>query len=320
LGLCLGWAPPGLVAAEPSIWAEARNPRLRSTALTLAEVDELLSKYRRFSAEERRLSLESTFLLRRARELLEQAEAADSSNPRLWIRLAEVLYETNGTEGNRELLVRAARLFRRAAEAPLPPSDRAESLNDLAICYARLADHRQETLAYAQALALEPHAESRAVLLANQAEGLMALGEIGAAIRGYRRSLATTPDYAMILYGPTTLWGLAVALDRSGDLHGALEQVRMARAYDPDDRRLRSPTWFFLPPHDESWYAALGHWFEARASAERDDRLRAYHNAIQAWAAYLDRAPRGDRWAPLAAQRQRQCERELRQLLAGSDG
>src|SRR5690606_13296059 len=108
----------------------------------------------------------------------------------------------------------------------------ADALRALAICYARLGRHDEEIAAYAEALVIEPHADVRAVLLANRAEAFMVRGDILSAVRGYRQSLQEAPGSDA---APTTLWGLAVALDRSGDFSGALERIALARTYDAID-------------------------------------------------------------------------------------
>jgi tetratricopeptide (TPR) repeat protein len=190
-----------------------------------------------------------------------------------------------------------------------------EAWNELAVAHARLGNHAREIAAYDQALRFEPHPEERGVLLANRAEGLMALGEIRAAVASYRAALAATPGYALGFYGVTTWWGLAVALDRSGDLSGAMTQIALARAYDPEDRRLSSDSWFYLPDYDRHWYAALGRWYDARHTADDAGRFVAYEQAAAAWRSYLDHAPTTDRWRALAAARLRQCELERRKRL-----
>jgi len=108
-------------------------------------------------------------------------------------------------------------------------------------------------------------------------------------------------------------------LDRSGDLTGAMAQIQLARSYDPEDRRLSSDSWFYLPDYDRHWYAALGLWYDARLGGDRPTQLAAYERAALAWRAYLGRAPETDRWRPLAAARLRQCELQRRKLLDAAD-
>jgi tetratricopeptide (TPR) repeat protein len=243
--------------------------------------------------------------------VLEAAGARRATDPALRFRLAKIYYGLFDVERDKPLLERAAEHYAFVAQSDAPLTVRAEALNDLAICYARLGRHAEEVAAYGRALALEPHSETRAILLANRAEGMMVQGDISAAVRGYRAGLRETPAALLHQLGVTTMWGLAVSLDRSGDLEGALRQITLARGYDPVDERLRSDSWFFVPEYDDSWYTALGFWQRARATEETADRIEAYRAAIAAWRSYIDRAPEQDRWLALATLRLKQCEREL---------
>ena len=121
----------------------------------------------------------------------------------------------------------------------------------------------------------------------------------------------------MLRSGVTTLWGLAVALDRSGDLDQALRQIDLARTYDFADRALTDPAWFFVPPYDEAWYSALGQWATARHAELAAVRVEAYARAVARWRDYLSQAPPDDRWAPLARHRLAQCDRERAAYVEG---
>src|SRR5262249_6232058 len=114
--------------------------------------------------------------------------------------------------------------------------------------------------------------------------------------------------------GPTTLWGLGVALDRSGDLDSGLDAIRLARTYDAKDERINGPGWFYMPDYDRHWYEALGYWQVARkADAPLSVRVDAYARASASWDEYLARAAHdapGDHWLPLARVRAKQCEKE----------
>ncbi|MBI4703026.1 MAG: hypothetical protein HY744_18065 [Deltaproteobacteria bacterium] len=289
----------------------------------MAKVDALLVEYhklRQGSADDTGPGgplerARTALVLRQARKLLEDAQAARRPEPIWRYRLGHVLYLLFDLDGRSERLEQAAEHLHYVSESPAPAAVRAEALYKLALCFARLGRPEAESQAYSRALALEADPEARAVMLANRAESYMLEGKLAAAVAGYRASLAETPGYALSYYGVTTLWGLAVALDRSGDLAGALEQIRLARTYDPRDGRLQSDSWFFVPDYEESWYAALGHWQRARAATDPASGLTAYEAAVLAWGAYLERASPDDRWLDLAAVRRRQCELEMRRAL-----
>jgi tetratricopeptide (TPR) repeat protein len=170
---------------------------------------------------------------------------------------------------------------------------RARILARLALAYGQAGRIADEIAAYSEALAVEPLADDRARLLANRAEALMHAGNIAGAIAGYREALTVRSA------APTTLWGLAVALDRSGDLERALAAVSLARVYDPADKEINGPDWVYVPPHDKFWYEALGYWSRARSADVEGDRGDAYARAVQAWKAYAANAARDDRWLDL---------------------
>ena len=302
--------------AEPSVWTQAARPATQRLANALDEADRLLSEDLQLWLNEPATSSRRVPLLNRARQALEKVGPEHATDLELRFRLGEVYYSLYDVEEDHRRLEQAAEHLTFVADAVAPVTMRAEALKDLAICYARLGKHRNEIETYDRALAVEPHPGSRAILLANRAEGHMVQGDILSAVRGYRQSLRETPSTLVHRSGVTTLWGLAVALDRSGDLRGALEHIAQARAYDPADQNINSPSWFYVPDYDDSWYAALGHWSRARTAANRDLELDEYRDAVAAWRRYLDHAPISDHWLPLASLRLRQCEKELDEALA----
>jgi tetratricopeptide (TPR) repeat protein len=305
--------------AEPTVWARARQPSVEREEQVLRAVEELLGDANRLSETDPLAPVARGLYLRDALGRLEALGAPSSPSPALRLRYGQVTYGLWEVEHRAELLEAAAAALGFVVRSAVASSVRAEAWNDLAICLARLGRYDEEIGAYGEALRIEPHAEARAVLLANRAEGYMLQGRITAAVAGYRASLAATPSYALFHYGVTTWWGLGVALDRSGDLDGALGQIRIARSYDPSDGRLRSRSWFYLPDYDRHWYAALGHWLEARTATDPDERLAAFDRAVAAWAAYLGAAPTSDHWVALAGRRHEQCRRERSRALARSE-
>ena len=130
------------------------------------------------------------------------------------------------------------------------------------------------------------------------------------AAEGYREALRERLPAEMWRLGVTTLWGLGVALDRSGDLDAAIQAIQMARTYDPGDQQIHGPGWFYAIPHDEAWFEALGHWAAARKTDLKSVRAFAYARAIESWEEYVARAPKGDRYLPIAQARLAACEKE----------
>lgn len=312
--------------AEPSVWAAAREPSARAEATTLAEASRALSSYERARyGRGELLPVMAPVYLRAALRILTDGGAEHARDVRLRYALAYALeqagqssIDASATISDRE---RVLRLLQSVVDAPeASASLRADAYNDLAIAYARLGRHGDEVRAYDRALELQPRTESRSVLLANRAEALMAEGDITAAVAGYRASLALVSAGSaldMMAYGVTTLWGLAVALDRAGEIDQALDAIRLARSYDPGDVRLNSPSWFYGVPSDEAWYKALGAWSAARNVELDAMKLDRYGRAIEAWRAYLARATASP-WLGIARARLAQCEGERARAAARS--
>ena len=312
--ITLGAAP---TQAEPSIWQRAADPAVHRDAQLLSTAEILLGEYiylRRAPDSFRRSQI-----LQKARRTMEREGAPDSEDVQVRYHLAEIYYRLSDVERDDGRLDDAIAHLEWVAASAGPVTLRAQALHSLAICYARLERHEDEIAANQRALTIEPDVETFSLLLANQAEGYMARGDVRMAVLGYRASLASTPSYLMAERGVTTLWGLAVALDRSGDLDGALEQIALARALDPNDEQLGKPSWFFVPEYDEDWYHALGHWQLGRTLDDRDDRVHAFRAAVASLRSFVERADADDPWLPLGARRLAQCEKELTRAIQRAD-
>jgi tetratricopeptide (TPR) repeat protein len=308
LAVLLGAGPAW---AEPSIWARARRGNDEERRARLAEAEALQLKYHRLTSARREPSLgreevavlAGMYLLRSA-QLLEEAGAGVSPDPFVRLELADV-YGLLGRHAE------SAAVLERVIRADPPAVLRARAWASVAVAYAHLGRTQDEIDAYGQALTQQPLARERARLLANRAEAYMLLGDITAAVEGYRAALAMlSSDYLLFGAGPTTLWGLAVALDRGGDLDGGLEAVRLARSYDPRDQQISGPGWFYVPDYDRHWYAALGHWAVARKADVPAVQAEAYARAVAEIEAFVTSAAPDDKWLPLARVRRRQCEKE----------
>jgi tetratricopeptide (TPR) repeat protein len=307
LGSLFGASP---AAADPSVWSRARDPDLARRHAVMKEVEEVLLRYDR--SQESRFPDEywqtvTGLKLRDARKILEEAGALTSPDPMLRYRLGQVVYELRDYP-------KALAIYASIARSPaLPAPFRASALMSLGICHAHLGQRDEEIKAYTEALGLTVFSTTRSTLLANRAEAFMGKGDIIAAVQGYRDALAilgSAHPIDAIYYSVTPLWGLGVALDRSGDLEGGMQTIRLARAYDSEDKLINQSSWFYSPPHDEAWYAALGFWEKARQATLGAARAEAFARAIEAWERYIEKAPSGDPWAPLAQARLRACEKE----------
>ena len=291
------------LAAPPRRWESARMPsaaRAEATALERADGQLLAGRrLRRIAAEVDPLGAGGLVVhLQEAKRTLEAAGGARAASPELRLRLAEVLSDLGD--------YRQAAVVLETIVDHVPTHLRVDAWVELAVAYAKLGRTREELACYERALVLEPHAPTRATMLANQAEATMTTGDVDRAVSGYRAALATIEQLSaqeIQYYAPTTLWGLAVALDRAGQLDVALDAVLRARSYDPADSRLAGDGWFYNPAHDEAWYAGLGHLAVARRGPELDVRREAYGRAIDSFREYVERAPADDPWVPLARAR-----------------
>ncbi|MFO0587476.1 MAG: hypothetical protein U0441_08050 [Polyangiaceae bacterium] len=297
-------ATPKAAHASPSVWARARDPRLSQRDAIMVDAQKAVLRYRELrSRGGPQTEALAAVILRDARQHLGDLVASGAADFAARLLYAEVLRDARANDEALKILTKLI------ADNP-PEPIRADALGDLAILHALAGRREEEIRAYTESLKIEPHAHLRSRLLANRAEALMATGDITAAIEGYREALAPLTSLELYWYAPTTLFGLGVALDRSGDLPGALDSIKLARAYDPHDKGLQSGSWFFSPAHDSHWYWALGAWSRARSSTEWPVRADQYERAVFEWETYLADAPADDRWIPLARVRLDEVKRE----------
>ncbi len=330
LALCgtawLGAVLAALVAAPaqaaPSIWQRARDPEAASQQLTLNRIERLLGAVglAEFGAE---MSAGAIALSQLGQApwpcLADGGNAAQSNEPRIDARLEYLLGGALvDSETHREAEARCVleHALRDAPNSPLA----AHGWSDLASAAAKMGDRRAEHDAYLHALEVTWDPDARANLIANLAESDMALGDLPRAIREYRVAVqgSQQADLAAGAY-----FGLAVALDRSGDLPSALSMAKRAVSIQlpptlfPVASVLDLPNVYFTPAYEIHYYKALG----AMASAQlaKDDLARrdALAAAAEEWSAYLvmaevEHAP----WAARAALHQASVARQLATLNA----
>ena len=308
----------GDASAAPTVWVKARRPNASARTELIEKSEKALSdatlKKERFQLYTGlpfgNESLEASRL--EARAFLERAGGGTSPNTSVRLYYATVLRALASDQRPRNLknIEEAAKILQSVIAAHPPQALMLQAWDELALCYAMLEKRDQEIHAYGEALAYEPMGPRRALLLANRAEAYMGMNRLEDAIRGYREALASLVQDEIDDYGVTTLWGLAVALDRNGDVEEGLAHIRLARSYDPIDKRIQSDSWFYSPPHDEHWYKALGAWAKAREMPHSIDRIFEYGHALEYWDRYIERAPENDHYVALAKVRRRACALE----------
>jgi tetratricopeptide (TPR) repeat protein len=286
----------GTVRAEspPSCWDRVRNPWLTSTYPTHVRARELLALHRRLDPGLRPIALD------RARLLLEEADAADSPDVRLRFDLGEV-YERQERHDQAISVLQEA--LRKAPEHP----GATDGWLTLAYAYGKLGRSSDELRAYQRFLALTLDIRSRATATLNLAEAEMHLGALDDAVRHYREAFDVASQFGGMSSAETAalaVWGLAVALDRSGDWVGALEQAALAIRLDPDEQLIgHGPNVFFVPDYERQWYLALAAVAHARDASKADDAKRHWKRAELHFATYATRATPDDRWLALARRR-----------------
>lgn len=285
LGTCL------CHAADPSLWDAARDPRLARDIAALRDAERSFLQARSLADPS------SMALLHETVRILERVDAANSPDARVRFFFGRSLSRIDQDE-------RAVQVLKDAIDfAPHHPSA-GEALFVLAVAYARLGRNHEEILTYRAWLEREPSREQRTIGLSNLAEGLMAAGRIDEAVRAYRESLDLAHDNAL------AHWGLAVALDRSGDPAGAINEASIALTYDPDAAELDSPNVFFIPAHDQFWYHALGAMARAKSATASALQASWWARAALFWQQYLEAAPIDDPWIAVARLRQTYCEKQ----------
>jgi tetratricopeptide (TPR) repeat protein len=241
-------AAPVYADTPPSPWDRAKSPEVARAWDLHARVTTQLS----IAAESKASASERMEILGELRDELERAGAKTSPDVLLRFDLGRVY-------GEMEHYVAAIEVIEPAlAVAPHHPA--AESAWDtLATAHAKLDHSREEIRAYDAILGLTVDVSERARVLANRAEAEMRLGALDEAISGYREALAlsesnTVPE--MFEESVLAHWGLAVALDRSGDPQGALHEAGLAVSQD-GLQILRQPYVFFVPHYEIKYYLAL---------------------------------------------------------------
>jgi tetratricopeptide (TPR) repeat protein len=290
----------GELVGSQSVWTRARE-RTGDESRALVEAERLLSSDPPNAPPGLRTSLRKLRSEEGVKRLREAGvESSRSPEVRhLYATLLQDAGKVDEAQRQHELVAHGA-----------PVSVATQSHEALGVLYARSGDRARELAAYDRALAGLPVGTARSIVLANRAESAMSMGALGDAIAGYREALAQLDHLQTFLVGVTTHWGLAVALDRYGDLDAAIASVSAARAYDPLDLSLRLDSWFFSPPWDEAWFWALGALAHARADSG-DARVEKLEAARARYVEYASRAPVGDRYAPLAVLRARALGAEV---------
>jgi len=291
--LVLAATTTALADTPPTGWDRARDPAVGERYRLHLRVQELMHP----PLETSRKMM--PILLERARGELEVASAATSPDVRLRFDLGEVYYELKRYEEALRVLEPALAL------SPHEPAS-AEAWEALAFAAARLDRSKQEIEGYDECLALSLSRSSNLSILSNRAEAYMRLGNLEEAVAGYRevieivahRHYGRPSDFLTLILAR---WGLAVALDRSGDSAEAEHEAQLAAELDPEERVIGdTEDVFFVPDYERDWYYALGRAQHAKHAPNPEHALALWHLTVETWTHYIARAWPNDRWVRLA--------------------
>ncbi len=284
----------GIVRADtpPSVWERAKD----------VDAAEAYDLHRAAQQRLIRTDLTEVDFGERGRVLamLERAGAERSRHAFLRFDLAEVYLLLKNYP-------RAAQIYKAAiAEFPNHPAVD-EGWSRLADACGHTGDHACERTAWIEVLRRETEDIHRVTPTMNLAETLMHLGDLKEAIDGYREALrlgARVPSGEKV---PLATWGLAVALDRSGDRLEAEKQARFAvqleRSLGINDL-LRSKYVFFVPEYEVYWYYGLGAAARAAEATSPREAVAFWRQAEAAFTEYVKGGERkNDRWLPIAKAR-----------------
>jgi tetratricopeptide (TPR) repeat protein len=286
----------------PSVWDRARDPEAADAFALHAQVEARLA-----SRGMGREDLDEAEL-RSALTMLERGGAERGRSPLLRLDLGNVY------EGLRNY-ARAAKVYKSLiADFPDHPVTERAWLY-LAFACGHLGDHDCEQRAYIEVLRRETEELRRATPLLNLAETQMHLGDLKEAIAGYREALRIAGRTAARDTAPLATWGLAVALDRSGDRAEAERQARFAleieRSMGLQGSLLHSDRVFFVPEWEIKWYDGLAAIAFARQASAGREAITFWRAAERSFEAYVKAAEgKEDRWLPLAKVRLAQIKSE----------
>lgn len=311
--------------AAPNIWQRVRHPGTLAQSTILNRIERLLGAIglAEFDSELSAGAIALTQLghsdwpcVSRASSDAAAGSAQASElelDPRLEYLIGGALLDSR-TGYERQARCMLERALRDAPNSPLA----ARGLSDLAIAAAKLGDREAERAAYLRALELTWQPDSRANLLANLAESEMALGHLARAVRGYRSALSTSQHPELVA---GAYFGLAVALDRSGDFPSALDAAKRAISVQlpPTSFAASSvldlPNVFFTPAYEVHYYKALGAMAAAQLANDDVARRDALTEASEQWTSYLTAAePDHARYAARAALHRASVARRLAEL------
>jgi tetratricopeptide (TPR) repeat protein len=300
-GACGAFGAPAASAdTPPSRWDRAKDPDVAGDYYRHIQARAWLGSIH----EARRQGRPDTAdgLARMAVDALERRGAAASGDVRLRFDLGE-LYLVMANHQRSADVLRAA-----LAQAPNHPAAE-EAWLDLAFACGHLGDHACEKKAYIEVLRRVSEDVQRATPTLNLAETEMHLGDLKEAIEGYREALRIAGRIHRRDTAPLAVWGLAVALDRSGDRAAAEKEARFAQDLESSMLGrgtmsiLHSDAVFFVPAYELHYYDGLGAFARGKVAKTATEAARHFAKAESSFGQYVQAADASDRWLEMAKAR-----------------
>lgn len=300
---CLFLARTALADTPPSVWDRARDPATADSYRVHLEVQRRLAQ-----APPRDLGFSGAGESQKdtVRAMLERLHAEKSPDVRLRFNLG-LVYLMLSTSQAPTYYKRAAEVLGSAlALAPDHPAAE-EGWSRLAEACGHIGNHDCERRAYGEVLRLTTEEGDRGTSTLNLAETEMHLGNLKEALEGYREALRIASRSPSRTLAPLAMWGMAVALNRSGDRIDADKQALAVLELQTSsglNGLLRSSGVFFYPDYGLGWYDGVGAAALARKpGATPAEAARHWKTAEDAFAGYIRAATRPgvkDRWLDLA--------------------
>ncbi|MGO8994142.1 MAG: hypothetical protein ACLQVI_12500 [Polyangiaceae bacterium] len=292
LAAALG-APVARADTPMNVWEAVKDPAAAARFALHVHVSEILANAHAFPPDP---------TLRRARTLLEEADAGKSPDVRLRFDLGEVYA---GLEDN----TRAIEVLQPALDLAQDHPAAVSAFIALANAYAKLDRSDEELRVYERFLPKVTDERSRSTAMLNLAEAQMHLGNLEDSIAGYRATIdlsAQLPNMIELAYhtGALAVWGLAVALDRANDVPSGAKEAALALVLDKDMGIIRlDPNVFFVPERERNWYVALGFTEYAKQAADPRGAATLWARAEGCWREYIADVKahaEKDRWVDIA--------------------
>jgi tetratricopeptide (TPR) repeat protein len=295
-------APFAHADTPPTRWERAKDPDSTDTFRAHRRARALVYEAKTLERSGFRSDLRDPMGRRYLEEAIETLEAAGgekSKDIRIRFDLGEVHFDLKDHK-------RSAEILKAALNDEPNHSASEEAWLTLAFACGHMGDHPCERKAYVEFLRRVNEEPLRVTPTLNLAETEMHLGHLKEAIEGYREALRLSGRTNHRETAPLAVWGLAVALDRSGDRAGAEKEARFAMELETSvgrPRILTSPDVFFVPAYEVDYYHGLGAYALGAVAKTASEAVGHFRNAENSFARYVRVANTGDPWVEMAKAR-----------------